>query len=162
MADAGFQLVLDALARVVGGTVTPADSHFYSGDQVQDSTGIAGVKGCYSVKPTNLQSTPVGVIIADRFSAPDPLQGEQEVEDWVKLVLYVAKSDDKNAGALINSFRDLVPTTFHSHMQAFGAANIDVHIASGQAVLREWGAIRYFAWDFSIRVRRLTHDLLTV
>src|SRR5690348_13482878 len=122
MPHSGFQLVLDGLARVVGGTVNPNDATFFSGNLAGDSTGVAGVKGCFSVKPDNLQTTPVGVLIPDTFTQSDPLQGEQNNEDWVTLVLYVARYDAKAQGALLNSFRDLIPAAFHSHMTAFGTA----------------------------------------
>src|SRR5437588_1839877 len=115
MADAGFQLVLNGLARVIGGTVSTQDGHFFSAALVGDSSGIAGVKGCWSVKPRNLQATPIAVLIPDSFAAEYPLQGEQQAVDWVTCVLYVARQEEASAAALLNSFRDAFPAAFHQH-----------------------------------------------
>lgn len=161
MADSGFQLVLNAVAQVVGGTVSTVDSHFYSGDLVGDGTGVAGIKGCWSVKPDDIGSTPVGVIVPDSFDEQLLTQGERPVVDWAVLVLYVARFDAKGQGALLNSLRDLVPDAFNTHKQAFGQVNVAADVASGRTTVRQFGGITYLAWDFRIRLDRMLHPVYT-
>lgn len=157
MADTGFQAsVIDGIARVIGGTVTTADSHFYSGDQMADGTGVAGVKGCYSTVPNAIQSSPTAVVYPGRFTAQLNTQGEEENHDLIPVILYVARYNDKIQMAILNAFRDTVPAAFRTHMQLYGAANVlSAFVADGEPAVHSIGGVDYLAWKFVIHVERV-------
>ncbi len=154
---AGFQTdVLDHIARVVGGTVSTTDSHFFSGDQANDGTGVAGLKGCWSETPNGIQSTPVAIVMPAPFTATLNTQGKEPNEDHVKIQVLVAKYDLKSQMGVLTPFRDSVPAAFRAHMQAFAIPDIiDCFITAGRPGVGKYGSDEYLAWDFDLRVRRL-------
>ena len=154
MADTGFQLLLNQLAKVVGGTVNPKDSHFFSGAIAADGTGIDGIKGCYSLPPKNITTTPVGIILPGPFKAQLASQGEEDNEDEVRLLLLVAPYDGTYTYATLTPFRDLVTAAFRAHMSAGGLVDQYAWVSAGTPAVHSWGGLDYFAWDFTISVHR--------
>jgi hypothetical protein len=154
MAD--FQTdVLDHIARIVGGTVSSHDPHFFSGVQVGDGTGVANLQGCYSSSPATIDVLPIGVLISDDFSAELDATGFEENEDSVRLLLLVATDDFESRLAELNAFRDAVPSAFRAHMQAFNSPGaVDCFITGGRTGVHIYGGTDYLAWEFTVRVRR--------
>lgn len=153
--------VLDRVARVVGGTVTSGDAHFFSGDKNANGTGISGLKGCYSVWPSNVQSTPCAIVAPGPFTAELTGQAKEFNSDNVRIILLVAPFDPKAQMAQLTPFRDLVPAAFRAHMWATDASHadpipdiIDAWIVSGNAGTHVVGGTEYLAWEFVCRVRR--------
>lgn len=147
------------LARVVGGTVNPKDSKFFSGRKAQDGTGVAGIMGCYSEVPKVVTSTPVGIIYPAPFTATLASEGEEDNVDRFPLLLLVAPSSKSQISVLVK-FRDSVPAAFRAHMSAFppDPSNPDAlscFIESGMPGEHEFAGIRYFAWEFVIRCDRM-------
>jgi hypothetical protein len=161
---AGFQAdVLDRLARVVGGTVSATDAHFFSGDKAADGSGVSGLKGCWSEPPDNLQSTPIAYIEIGPFT--DALlggQGKEDAEDEVRIYVLVAPTTLKQQMGVLTPFRDSVPAAFRAHMQGTDKNNLDpipdildCFITKGSPGIKTYGGTDYLAWDFTCRVRRL-------
>jgi hypothetical protein len=153
--------VLDRVARVVGGTVTNGDAHFFSGDKNADGTGVGGLKGCYSLWPRNVQSTPVAIVAPKSFTAELTGQAKEFNSDELRLILLVAPFDPKAQMAVLTAYRDTIPAAFRSHMWATDASHsdpipdvIDVWITSGQAGIHNVAGTDYLAWEFVCRVRR--------
>jgi hypothetical protein len=151
--------VLDHIARVVGGTVSAVDPHFFSGPLAAggagDGTGISGLTGCYSAAPAGIGSVPVGILLPSPFKAELMSQGEEENTDEVRLLILVASADTENNIAQLMPYRDSVPAAFRSHMRAFTMPNTGwAFVSAGDAGVHTWGGVDYFAWTFTIRVHR--------
>lgn len=147
--------VLDHLAKVVGGTVTTTDPHFFSGAIVGDGSGIAGLTGCYSAAPGGIGVPPVAILLPSRFQATMRAQGDEDNVEEVRLLLLVATADNESELALLNPFRDLVPAAFRSHMRAFAMPNNGYcFVSAGESGVHEWGGQEYFAWNFTLTVQR--------
>ena len=155
MAD--FQTdVLDHIARVVGGTVSSSFTHWFSGAEAGDGSGVSGLKGCWSQAPNIITQTPVALVEAGPFTA-ELLggQGKEGNEDQVKIIVLVAKYDLKSQIGVLTPYRDSIPAAFRSHMQAFAAPDVlDAFITAGTPGIRGWGGLEYLAWEFTCRVRR--------
>lgn len=155
MADSGFQLVLNSIAQIVGGTAVSTVPHFYSGVKVGDGTGISGVKGCWSSDPPSILATPVGIVIPQDFRAELRSQGEETNLDRVMLVLLAAPYDGTYQLPVMTPFRDLVPAAFRAHMSALGTAGVEsCWVSSGRTRLHQYGGIDYLAWEFTIDLDR--------
>jgi hypothetical protein len=147
------------LARVVGGTVNPRDSTFFSGRKAQDGTGVAGIMGCYSVVPKAVTSTPVGIIYPAPFNAQLASQGEEDNVDNFPLLLLVAQTNKAQISVLVR-FRDSVPAAFRAHMTAFppdpnNPDALSCFVESGTPGEHEFNGIRYYAWEFILRCDRM-------
>jgi hypothetical protein len=156
--------VLDKIARIVGGTVSAVDPTFFSGPLANggagDGTGVAGLTGCYSTAPDNIQALPVAIVISDDFKADLASLGEEDNEDNVRVLVLVSSEIAESQMKQLTPFRDSVPAAFRLHMQAtFGgqpAPNAcDFFITSGRSGVHLWGDAQYLAWDFNVRVRRM-------
>jgi len=160
MAD--FQTdILDKIAQIVGGTVSGNDAHFFDDHTASSPTGVAGLKGCYSAPPRSIGSTtPVGIVIPGRFTADLASQGGEDNEDHVRLLILVAPYDPKAQMPILSKFRDTIPAAFRAHMQATfngtpSPGTIDFFVTDGSAAVHEWGGIPFYAWEFTVRVRRM-------
>jgi hypothetical protein len=142
---ADFQTLLNAVAQVVGGTApNPATEPFwFSGSQVGDGTGVAGLKGCFSTPPGSIEDPPMAFVIGGPFRLTDePRQGIKGYEDMDYSIL--------------DPFRDSVPAAFDSHMQLFSTPTVlDAVIVSGRPGFFAWGRFPFVGWEFGLRVRRL-------
>jgi hypothetical protein len=166
---ADFQTLLDAIAKIVGGSQSDAGTnpHFYSGYKSQDGTGIANLHGCYSVPPEVIGEPPIAVILPGAFSvnADKPrdllVQGEEYNIDNLKLFVFVRNNDSKTQFANLNPFRDSVPAVFRGALQLGNPSLI-----TGQTILQIWcsdgrpGVFTYAAtsligWEFNLRVTRM-------
>lgn len=156
MAD--FQTdVLDRVAQVVGGTQSPNDPHFWSGAMAQDQTGVAGLTGCYSSPPEDIQALPVAIVmVPDQFTAELVSQGEEDNVDDVRLLVLVGIYFREAQFAQLTPFRDLVPAAFRAHMQLFGSnKGTWAFISHGRSGTYEYGKTAYLAWEFTVRVTRM-------
>lgn len=147
--------VLDHIARVVGGTVSQSDPHFFSGSLAVDGSGVAGLNGCYSIPPASIEVPPVGIVLLSPFKAELMDQGEEDNTDEVRLVILVATADTEANIAELTPFRDLVPAAFRSHMRAFAMPNTGwCFVTGGDPGVHQWGGGEYFSWTFTLRVQR--------
>ena len=158
MAD--FQTILDQVARVVGGTAPDSTNRprWFSGAQTGDSTGVAGIKGCYSAPPETIQDVPTGLVMPLSFIVPNSIltQGEEYNEDLIRLVLFVARNDPQTQWATLAPYRDTVAAAFRSHLQLFASLNVlDASLVNGKSGILDWGGTPYLVWDMTIRVRRM-------
>ncbi len=155
--------VLDHIAQVVGGTKSPTDKRFFSGDEAADGTGVSGLKGCWSDAPNGIQSLPVAIVEPGPFT--DSLsggQGREDAEDEVRVRVLVAKQDLKASMGVLTPFRDSVPAAFRAHMQGTDASHlnpipdiIDCFITRGTPGPYTYSGTDYLGWEFTVRVRRL-------
>jgi hypothetical protein len=165
---AGFQDLLDAMAKVVGGTQSDSTTnpHFYSGYKSQDGTGIAGIHGCYSVPPEVIGDPPIGVIVPGKFTVNSDrtrdllTMGEEYNVDDLKLFLFVRNNDSKTQYANLNPFRDSVPAAFRAATQLGNAGLIagqqilQVWCSDGRAGVFTWAGTSLIGWEFNLRVIR--------
>lgn len=163
-----FQDVLDAAARVVGGTNVGANQpRFFSGDQVGDSSGIQvaygpTLKGCYSEPPDAFTDFPVGVVLTGNFEVRSAqgndvyIQGEEINIDDLRLDILFARQDSETTYTNLAQYRDLVPAAFAAHMGLFATANVlQAMVRGGRPVTFVWGGIPYSAYEFTVRVIRI-------
>jgi hypothetical protein len=147
--------VLDHLARVIGGTVSGVDPHFFSGAIALDQSGIAGLTGCYSAAPADIGVPPVGILLPGRFEARLRAQGDEDNVEEVRLLILVATSDIESQAALLAPYRDLVPAAFRANMRAFAMPNNGYcFVSAGSTGVHEWAGQEYFAWEFTLTVQR--------
>ena len=163
MADTGTQLLLNNIAQVIGGTVSAKDAHFFSGDLAGDSTGIAGIKGCYSNIPLGIQTTPVGIVYVDMFDVQIAFQGEELNTDTIRLLILIAPDEHRSRlSGTATPFRDSVMTAIRANMTFLSTPNVlGPTRISGKAGVHEWGGIPYIAWDFTLRIERMFHPIYT-
>lgn len=158
--------VLDSVAKVVGGTVSPNNARFFSGSLAKDGTGVqapAGdseFRGCYSLPPDVVEATPVGILEPDRFGAKLGVQGFEENTETLRLWVLVGRADAKNTLRLAVPYRDLVPAAFRAKLTAGRQATGDntqiayAFVTGGQMRQIEWAQTVYLGWDFSVEVLR--------
>lgn len=151
-----FQVdVLDKIARVVGGTVSTQDPSFFSGAMAGDSTGVAGLTGCYASPPDGIQAVPVAIVLPGPFKADLASIGEEDNQDDVRLLVLVSASILESQNRVLVPYRDSVPAAFRAHMQLFGNPSaLDAFVTGGNPGVHEWGKTPYLAWEFTVRVRR--------
>lgn len=156
MADTGFQLILNAIAQVVGGTALATVPHFYSGQRAADGTGVSGLAGCWSTDPPNPGKTPVGIVIPDQFTAELASQGEETQNDTLKLYILVAPyTGGPYDLPQLTPYRDTVPAVFRSHMSALNSAGVLWSwIGGGRLRLYQVGGTEYLAWEFTVELER--------
>jgi hypothetical protein len=167
---AGFQDLMDACAKVVGGNQPEpgTNPHFYSGyNNQQDGTGIAGLHGCYSVPPETIQEPPLGVILPGSFTVNSEkqrdllVQGEEYNVDNLKLFIFVRNTDSKTEFANLTPFRDSVPAAFRAATQLgnpnliAGQSLLQVWCADGRPGVFTWGGTTLIGWEFTLRVLRM-------
>src|SRR5579863_9873548 len=97
-----FSDVFDAIALLVGGTQPSptTEPFFYSGAQVGDSSGINGIKGCYSMPPEVINcDPPFGVLLlgtgtdgSDFRGGSILMRGENFKQDLVRLQICVGRT----------------------------------------------------------------------
>lgn len=158
MADS-MDILMGRLARVIGGTVSLKDHTFFSGAKAVDGTGVAGIKGCYSVVPKTIQTTPVAIIYPAPFTATLTSTGEEDNVDRFPVLLLVAPIDKSQISVLVK-FRDSVPEAFRAHMRMYppDPNNPDAlsgFIEGGTPGEHRFNGIDYYAWEFILRVDRL-------
>lgn len=157
---ATFQDLLGAVAQVVGGTQPDAVNNpfWYSGFEVGDGTGVAGIKGCMSVPPGAIQDTPMAFCMGSTLRlSEEPRQGIKGYEDMIRIQLFVGRVETSVDYSVLDPFRDLIPAAFDSHMQLFATANVlDAVIIGGNPAALTWASQPYIGWDFHLRVRRLS------
>jgi hypothetical protein len=155
--------LLDRIGLLIGGTAPdPVGSpHFFSGVQVGDGTGVAGIQGCYAIPPETLPDAPVGLVLPETFTAGGPghagqlMQGNEDNEDLIRIWLLLWRNDLPTQYALLVPFRDSIPALFRQHMQLGGLVNVDAFIVHGTAGQLRWEATTYIGWEFVLRVRQL-------
>lgn len=156
---ATFQDLLNAVAQVVGGTAPnlAADPFWYSGFQVGDGTGVAGLRGCYSTPPGAAQDPPLGFVMGSSFRLnEEPRQGIKGYDDSIRIQIMVGHVEPTTDYSILDPYRDSVPAAFDSHMQLFGTPSVlDAVITSGKPGFLAWAGQPYVGWDFVLRVRRL-------
>lgn len=160
-----FSDVFDAIALIVGGTQPDATAQpfFYSGAQKGDSTGISGIRGCYSAPPLSINcDTPFAVVLmgtgtdgADFRGSGMLMQGENFPVDLVKLQICTGLTDSENQYDALMAFRDLVPSTFAGKLSLNSTATVlDAFPQDYKFGNVTWAGTEYMALEFRIRVRR--------
>lgn len=160
---AAYLAILNKVAQLVGGTAPdPINSpYFFSGSQVGDNTGIAGIAGCYSIPPETLPDPPIGIVIPENFTLQGPahsgqlMQGNEDNEDHIRIWVLLWRNDAPTQYANLIPFRDGVPALFRAHMQLGGLVNIDAFIVAGHSAVMKWNGTEYLGWEFILRVRQL-------
>jgi hypothetical protein len=155
--------ILDRVALLIGGSQPdPVGSpHFYSGVQVGDGTGVAGIQGAYSIPPETLPDPPVALLFPSSFSAGGPahagqlMQGNEDNEDLVNIWVLLWRNDLPTQYAAMVQYRDSIPALFRQHMQLSGLVNIDAFIVHGHTATMAWESDTYLGWEFTLRVRQL-------
>lgn len=143
--------VLDKIAQVVGGAVSAADPHFFSG-----AGGIAGIAGCYSVPPENVDKMPLGIVLLDQFTSVLASIGEEDNDDQIRLLLLVAPYRIEAEMSKLTPFRDTVPAGFRAHTQLFSApSTLSAFVVSGRGGVHQWRGNPYLAYEFTIHVSRM-------
>jgi hypothetical protein len=163
--------LLNAVAQVVGGTKPSAaqvavgstvavanQPYWYSGLDAQDSSGVAGLVGCFSLPTEAVPGGPFAMVIPDAWLPLEqfPTQGHERREDTVHVRVMAGHTDLQSAMAQLVNFADLVPTAFNTHMTLFGQANVFTAWCSQGAFLEvEWpvGTV-YMAIQFTVQVQR--------
>lgn len=167
-----FQDVLNAVARVVGGT-QPDDAHttavvdpedgfdyrpyWFSGADAGDGTGIPGVVGCYSLPVGKLDVTPVGMVLSATWKREGqfPTQGQKFLSDELRVRVLTGHDNVTGDMAFLVNFRDLVEPAFDTHMELFGAAGVTAADAqSGEFLEIDLGGTTYLAAEVVVMVRR--------
>lgn len=172
---AGFQDLLDNVARVVGGTQPDATNRprWFSGDQAGDSSGILALygpsfKGCYSAPVEAPQDYPVAIVLPGKFEVGGPLnrdtfwQGEELNVDELRLLVAISKVDLETDFTNLEQYRDLVPAAFAGHMTAFSTNNaLQIMVSGGQTRQINWAGQKYDGWEFTIRAIRMIPQTYT-
>src|ERR1035437_647993 len=149
------QAIMDAVALLVGGTVSPTKPHFYSGFNVGDATGVAGLKGCWSTVPSSgFGELPMAMVMAGPFIAKIG-QPEEEVERF-RLLVAVAPVDSESDMPSLIAYKKILQQLFRDHMQlglAYGEVLQGFIVADtpGNYII---GGTEYYAWDFTLEVTR--------
>jgi hypothetical protein len=164
-----YQALLDAVARVVGGTQpdaahasVPAERrpYWFSGVDTGDSSGVAGLAGCWSVPTEQVTSTPVGMVFVgpwrpDPTMQPFPVGGHKYTEDEIHVRVMVGHDASQTLIARLVNFRDTVPPAFEAHMQLLGTSGVtSAWCNEGDFIEMTWGGNVYFALTFIVRVAR--------
>lgn len=155
--------ILDKVGLLIGGTQpNPIGSpHFYSGLQVGDNTGVAGIAGCYSIPPETLPDPPVALLYPSSFDAMGPahagqlMQGNEDNQDDITIWVLLWRNDLPTQYAAMVPFRDSIPALFRQHMQLGGLINIDAFIIHGHTGRMVHEAVEYIGWEFTLRIRQL-------
>lgn len=163
MAD--FQSLLNAVAQVVGGTQpNPANDPFwFSGFQVGDGTGVAGLHGCHSLPPGAIEDPPEAFVAGGALRlTEEPRQGIKGYDDDIRIQIMVGRVDLITDYSVLDPFRDLVPAAFDTHMQLFATPTVlDAVITSGKPGFLSYANSPYVGWEFVLRVRRLSPTVYT-
>lgn len=164
-----FLDMLDGVGRVIGGTcVDPVNNpHFFSGRQVGDGTGVAGLNGCWSVAPATLSDPPWGIVIpsdgemggADRMEILT--EGNLFEIHNVRLVIAVGLVDTLTAWSQALPFYEGVRNAFEAHMTLYGAVDIDAFPTKYKMGEITWSGNTYVGWDFTIRLRNMSTPIYT-
>lgn len=165
----GFQDVRDGIARVIGGTAPDPINRprWFSGADTGDSSGVAGILGCYSTAQANITTagggavgSAVGMVLlgagnVDFPASRDSLVPSQEYTwDNPRLLIMVPRQDPETEEALLAPFQDSVRTAFRAHMTLF--SNVDQAWANTwHLVAYKVGGSEFLAWEFTIRVMRV-------
>lgn len=160
-----FSDVFDAIALIVGGTQpdTVKQPFFYSGAQKGDSTGISGIKGCYSAPPLSINcDTPFAVVLlgtgtdgSDFRGGTVLMQGENFPQDMVRLQICTGLTDPENQYNTLMDFRDVVPATFAGKLSLNSTATVlDAFPQDYKFAHVTWAGTEYMCLEFRIRVRR--------
>jgi hypothetical protein len=160
---AAYLAILDRIGLLVGGSQPdPVNSpHFYSGVQVGDATGVAGIQGCYAIPPETLPDPPVAIVIPESFTTGGPshsgqlMQGNEDNEDHIRIWVLLWRSDAPTQYERLIPFRDSMPALFRSHMQLGGLIDIDAFLIAGHTGLMRWAGTEYLGWEFILRTRQL-------
>ena len=155
--------ILDRVGLLIGGTQPDPTNkpHFFSGFQVGDQTGVAGIQGAYSIPPETLADAPCALLYPASFEAMGPahagqlMQGNEDNQDDITIWILLHRSDLPTQYALMVPFRDSIPALFRSHMQLNGLVNIDAFIVHGHTGRLLHEAVEYIGWEFTLRVRQL-------
>jgi hypothetical protein len=153
--------LLKAMARLVGGNQPDATNnpYWFSGRDVGDSSGVAGLAGCYWPAPEVIQDTPVALIlpVGGKLLQPFPTQGHKQLEDEVHVRVMVGHSDLPTMLTAVADFYDLVPATFDANMQLLNVAPNVIFAANchpPQVLEVEWGGSAYAALEFPVLIQR--------
>ena len=160
-----FSDVFDAISLIVGGTQPDATNKkfFYSGAQVGDSTGIAGIKGCFSAPPLTIDcDTPFAIVLmgtgtdgSDFRGGSNLTQGTLFKQDMVRLQICTGLTDPENQYDVLMDFRDLVPSTLAGKLTLNSTATVfDAFPQDYKFANVTWAATEYMCLEFHIRVRR--------
>lgn len=164
-----YQALLDAVAKVVGGTQpsagqtsvpTEQQPYWFSGKDAGDATGVGGLAGCWSIPTELVTSTPVGMVFVGPWR-PDPtipaypMQGHKFSEDEIHVRVMVGHDAGQVLIARLVNFRDTVPPAFDAHMQLFNSLGVgSAWCNEGDFIEMAWGGNVYFALTFIVRVTR--------
>jgi len=172
---AGFQDLLDNVARVVGGTAPDITNRprWFSGDQQGDSSGLQvlygpSFKGCYSAPVEAPQDYPIGIVIPGPFEVGGPSnrdvlwQGEEYNVDTLQLLIAISKVDLETDFYDMAQYRDLVPAAFASHLSAFSTSSVlQIMCSGGRPRQLTWAGTRYNGLEFDIRAIRMISQTYT-
>jgi hypothetical protein len=171
---ANFQDVLDAVAKVVGGTQPDAVNRprWFSGDTVGDNTGLqpnAGLalpvypsfKGCYSAASDSIIDIPIGVVLPGPFTVEGPrsrdvyVRGVEHNIDDLRLIILINRQDAETTFTNLMPYRDLVPAAFAAAMTGASTANVlQMMVRGGKPISTSWGGSPFDGIEFTIRVIR--------
>jgi hypothetical protein len=170
---ATYQDLRDSIARVVGGTAPDVVNRprWYSGSEVGDGTGVAGMIGCYSAAQAALSaagSGPVGGAVGMVLNGPgnlhfpasaDSLGPSQKYQfDNPRLLILISRGDPETEDALITPFVDLIPAAFEAHTTLFNAPNVNqVAANTWRFIALTYGTDKFIGWDFTLRVFRTSN-----
>ena len=160
-----FSDVFDAIALIVGGTQPDATGQpfFYSGAQKGDSTGISGIKGCYSAPPLSINcDTPFAVVFmgagtdgSDFRGGSNLTQGTLFKQDMVKLQICTGLTSPNYQYDTLMDFRDTIPNTLAGKLTLNSTATVfDAFPQDYRFANVEWAGTTYMCLEFHIRVRR--------
>jgi len=160
---ASFQDTLDNLGKIIGGTVDPVFTHYFSGAKANDGTGLSpaakgGLNGCWSSPPETLAAAtlPVAVIFPGPFTLNNFLvQGKDEQIDRVKLFIFVSRSDSYTQIPKTAVFRDSVPTILAANLQLTASANVlQAWPEGGDYHPVTYGTDTFYAIEFNVAIYR--------
>lgn len=175
--------LLGAIAQVVGGTQptlaqlqaglngiggdltgtakldiqTRQQPYWYSGSDVTDGSGVAGLAGCYSLPTEVVGATPVGMVLPSGWNPVErmPYQGTKNRIDDIRVRIMIASGDLMAITAQLVDYADLIPTAFDHNMQLFASVGVgQADAGHGRFLEVEWGGKGYFCVEFTIATLR--------
>lgn len=155
------------IALIVGGTQPDPINHpyFYSGSQVNDGTGLAGVNGCFAAPPSVINcEPPYGILMLRDFTdGGDPsamerlTYGQLFREDTIQLKLCVPSKTDtfERQYAAVMNLRDLLNNALAAKLTASSSPNVwQAWAYKGRWGHFPWASIDHFALELDILVKR--------
>lgn len=142
---------------MIGGTAFTANgaTNFYSGYENGDSTGVTGLKGCYSAPPEGTIDLPGAIILPESGSAILNTQGLEDMVDEVRLLVLVANVTPEAEYPNLLPFRDNIPVQLRKFMTLNQTASVSSAFMNGyKAGTVTWAGDTFYGLDCKIRIQR--------